>query len=353
MPRFHFPVISRRALAVAAALAMVAALVTVPSAAAPSRSDLRAAQDRLQELEREFQLVSERYNLVNERLTRLQAEIGATELEIDRISERMGVREDAAVELATELYKGGSVGSMEVVLSSDTIGEMETRLEYLESSNEAHSLVFERLAVDRGLLDSKVDEMEVAQAQALVVQEELSVLREDIEEKVIAEEDEIRELNEAIERAEALARERAAAEAALAAAAQPSGPIGVTPEAVGAEPASNPQAQAAVEAALSQIGKPYQWGAAGPDTYDCSGLTMWAWAQAGVGLPHNSGMQYDATSRVAWEDLEPGDLLFFGAPIHHVGMYIGNNQMVEAPYTGMQVRVVSAFRSDFAGAGRP
>jgi cell wall-associated NlpC family hydrolase len=80
---------------------------------------------------------------------------------------------------------------------------------------------------------------------------------------------------------------------------------------------------------------------------------MWAWARAGVGLPHNSGAQYGATVRVGSGDWEPGDLLFFGNPIHHVGMYIGNGQMVEAPYSGNSVRVNSASRSDYVGAGRP
>jgi cell wall-associated NlpC family hydrolase len=80
---------------------------------------------------------------------------------------------------------------------------------------------------------------------------------------------------------------------------------------------------------------------------------MWAWGRAGVALPHNSGMQYAATPRVDQSDWQPGDLLFFGSPIHHVAMYIGNGQMVEAPYTGAQVRVVSASRSDYVGAGRP
>jgi cell wall-associated NlpC family hydrolase len=117
--------------------------------------------------------------------------------------------------------------------------------------------------------------------------------------------------------------------------------------------ASSPHAQKAVDAALSQIGKPYVYAAAGPDSYDCSGLTMWAWAQAGVGLPHNSGAQYAATPRVDRSDLEPGDLLFFGSPIHHVGMYIGDGQMVEAPYTGEYVRINSIDRSDYVGAGRP
>ena len=80
---------------------------------------------------------------------------------------------------------------------------------------------------------------------------------------------------------------------------------------------------------------------------------MWAWAHAGVSLPHSSAAQYGATSRVSQSDWQPGDLLFYGSPIHHVGMYIGGGQMVEAPYTGASVRVVSPYRSDYVGAGRP
>ena len=108
-----------------------------------------------------------------------------------------------------------------------------------------------------------------------------------------------------------------------------------------------------MQAALSRVGSPYQWGAAGPDSFDCSGLTMWAWAQAGVSLPHNSGAQYAATRRVEQGDWQPGDLLFYGSPIHHVGLYIGGGRVVEAPYTGTTVRVASAARPDYVGAGRP
>jgi cell wall-associated NlpC family hydrolase len=101
------------------------------------------------------------------------------------------------------------------------------------------------------------------------------------------------------------------------------------------------------------VGKPHRWGASGPDAYDCSGLTMWAWAQAGVSIPRTSRTQYAGTPRVSRGDWQPGDLLFFGSPIHHVGMYIGNGQMVEAPYSGQNVRVNSAHRRDYVGAGRP
>ncbi len=109
----------------------------------------------------------------------------------------------------------------------------------------------------------------------------------------------------------------------------------------------------AVQAALAQVGDPYSWGASGPDAFDCSGLTMYAWAQAGVSLPHSSASQYSVTQRVSSGDWQPGDLLFYGSPIHHVAMYVGNGQMVEAPHTGLNVRYAGAFRSDLIGAGRP
>jgi peptidoglycan DL-endopeptidase CwlO len=114
-------------------------------------------------------------------------------------------------------------------------------------------------------------------------------------------------------------------------------------------------ADLAVQVALAQVGKAYVWGAAGTESFDCSGLTSFAWGRAGKRLPRVSRAQYAATRRVSRSELQPGDLLFFarpGRPIHHVGMYIGNGQMVEAPHRRARVRVRSAFRRDYLGAGR-
>jgi cell wall-associated NlpC family hydrolase len=117
---------------------------------------------------------------------------------------------------------------------------------------------------------------------------------------------------------------------------------------------------AAVSWARTQIGKDYQWGADGPSTYDCSGLTLQAWARQGVYLPHSSALQYSVTQHVSIDDLRPGDLVFFAtdtsnpASIHHVAVYAGGGQMVEAPYTGAQVRVSSIYRSGLMPyGGRP
>jgi peptidoglycan DL-endopeptidase CwlO len=116
--------------------------------------------------------------------------------------------------------------------------------------------------------------------------------------------------------------------------------------------AAAPGAASAVATAKAQIGKPYVWGAAGESYYDCSGLMLFAWRAGGHSLPHSSRAQYAATRRVSQGQLQPGDILFFGSPIHHVGMYIGNGEMVEAPHRGALVRVRPIGRRDYVGAGR-
>ncbi|HEV7886899.1 MAG TPA: NlpC/P60 family protein, partial [Acidimicrobiales bacterium] len=121
----------------------------------------------------------------------------------------------------------------------------------------------------------------------------------------------------------------------------------------GPAPAPNAGASAAVAEARRQIGKPYRYGASGPEAFDCSGLTSWAWRAGGVSLPHSSSAQYSATHRVAMADIAPGDLLFYGSPIHHVGIYVGNGTMVEASHSGVPVRYSSIYRSDLVGIGRP
>jgi cell wall-associated NlpC family hydrolase len=108
----------------------------------------------------------------------------------------------------------------------------------------------------------------------------------------------------------------------------------------------------ALRAALTQRGKPYVWGAAGPDSYDCSGLVEWAFAQEGISLPHYTGSQWDSGMHVSRDDLEPGDLVFFFSDISHVGIYIGNGLMVDAPSAGQDVQVQPMFWDAYVGGVR-
>ncbi|MEV4470012.1 C40 family peptidase [Nonomuraea sp. NPDC049504] len=149
-----------------------------------------------------------------------------------------------------------------------------------------------------------------------------------------------RKVNAARTRAQLLARRRAAALSGLVAGGSRMGDV-------------------AANWALTQLGKPYVWAAAGPETYDCSGLTMRAWEKVGVRLDHWTGTQWTSGPHVPLDQLRRGDLLFFahvsGDPstIHHVGIYVGRGQMVHAPQTGDVVRVASIWRGDLVGATRP
>jgi len=163
----------------------------------------------------------------------------------------------------------------------------------------------------------------------------------------------------AAEAAAAAARAAAAAARAAAAAKSAEGPSQAPAWAYGSG-ASASQGDIAANWALTQLGKPYQWGAAGPDTYDCSGLTMDAWAQAGVQLLHYTGYQWEEGPHVPLDNLQRGDLLFYAtnnsdpATIHHVGIYIGDGMMVDAPFTGAFVRIDSIYQpGDPIGAVRP
>ena len=114
------------------------------------------------------------------------------------------------------------------------------------------------------------------------------------------------------------------------------------------------KAAAVLRYAYAQLGKPYRYGASGARTFDCSGLTMRAWAAAGVAISHNAAAQYYSTKHVAKSDLQPGDLVYFGRSIHHVGIYIGGGKFIEAPYTGADIRISNlSARHDYAGASRP
>lgn len=139
----------------------------------------------------------------------------------------------------------------------------------------------------------------------------------------------------------------------IPASAPPTPPAGTTGTGPPTQPTPTGTGGAvAVAAAMTRLGDPYVWGAAGPNTFDCSGLTMWAWAHAGLSLPHYSGAQYSTTLHIPVSDLQPGDLVFFADPGEHEAMYVGNGQVIEAPHSGAVVRIQPLY-SQFVLASRP
>jgi cell wall-associated NlpC family hydrolase len=125
-------------------------------------------------------------------------------------------------------------------------------------------------------------------------------------------------------------------------------PVGELP--IG-QAAVSPTAAPVLAAATSVLGTPYRYGGAAPGGFDCSGLTSWAWSHAGVRLPRSSGAQRAATRPVAAADLQPGDLVFYGSPVSHVALYLGDGMVVHSPKRGDVVRIVPVNRAGMSPSG--
>jgi cell wall-associated NlpC family hydrolase len=148
-----------------------------------------------------------------------------------------------------------------------------------------------------------------------------------------------------------LAQQLAAKQKAAQEAAAKAAPAQGTP--APPAPGTSSQADKAIAFARNQLGKPYVWGATGPDSYDCSGLTQAAYKAAGIDLPRTTYDQVDVGTRVAESDMRPGDLIFFYSDVSHVGLYIGNGEMIHAPHTGTVVKIAPITEMPFYAAVRP
>lgn len=380
-------------IAAAVGLALWWATVTAPAARAePDQGDVEAAEERLRELEARHQRAVEEFLQAETKLDGLDGDISETEARVDELRAEAESHEDGAAQMVRRLYTGREAMSATSMLDAADVAEAGRRAAYLEFAERSQRATFERYRHARVELDHQTQALRTARAEAADLREELAAEAERIDEESDEQQGELASLRERVaerEAAERAERERAAArraraaaeqEARQAAAAEPDderevasrdGPQpaarsrrdadpsadesagGSTEEPSSEAPSASQGAAAAVEAAMSKRGSPYQWGATGPNRFDCSGLTSWAWNQAGVAIPRSSRAQYSGLPRVSRSELQPGDLVFFGDPIHHVAMYIGDGQMVEAPYSGQSVRVRSMDRPDYVGAARP
>ena len=344
--------------------------------------DLDGAQAELNALEAEFQLLVDDYNTASEELATLEAEIANKEEEVKRYEAQAATARSEVGRSARGLYVDGVPGGLPGLVGGEGSSDLSRRLTLVEAARTSRLRAAEAYAAESARYEAGIDLLEDAYAEADDKRAELVALQTEIEDKVEGQRDDIARLEAEIarqaelraareerlvavraERARQEAADRAEREAAEKVAAEQAAAEQAAAEKAAAEKAAAAKKKAAEEAsskgaiavktALAQIGKPYRWGGSGPSSFDCSGLTSYAWRAAGVSLPHNSRMQYNATKRVSKSDLQPGDLLFFYSPISHVGMYIGDGKMVDAPYSGKTVRVRSIFRGNFAGAGRP
>jgi cell wall-associated NlpC family hydrolase len=302
--------------------------------AAPTSS--ARLEDQLDQLNRQADQLVVEYNQSNEALKRLQrahkalrAQASGAQADVRKLQAVLGARASAA-------YVQGAGSAVAAVLGSDDPNAAIDRVQVLDLLANHDGDLMDQLWVAGKALDARQGELVAAEKAQAAEVDRLAAKKAEVERAA----DKTRAL---------LARMRAADRPSTP--SRPSDPVAPPPSGGGGGGASG-SAAAVVAYARAQVGKPYCYGGSGSACFDCSGLTMMAWRQAGVSLPHSSAAQYSVGRRVSAGELQPGDLIFYYSPISHVSVYIGNGQRISATHTGDYVRVQS-LGSSIVGYGRP
>jgi peptidoglycan DL-endopeptidase CwlO len=344
------------------ALAGTTAVVGVSPASADSlKARIASAHRQLAALDAKAEAATERYNAARIRLAADQRSATSAQHRLNAAQHTLAHMQKAVSAFAVAAYQGQALDSTLGVTAQspqEFLDKMTTLQAVANSQSQALAQLAGAQRVEEQARASASAALEAQQASTQQMQEDRdTVLAAAQQEQQILHRLQAREqaiIRAARARAARLAAQRqAAALAARAAAAR------AAAAALISQPTSAPVvtgsggARVAVQWAYRELGKPYVWGAEGPDSFDCSGLTKYVWAKAGVYLDHYTGSQWNEGRHVSQSELQPGDLVFFGSDLHHVGIYVGNGNMIEAPHSGANVRVSPYNRSDYAGAVRP
>ncbi|MFD5428902.1 NlpC/P60 family protein [Streptomyces sp. NPDC127084] len=292
-------------------------------------------------LYREAEEATERYNGAKEAAAAARTTLDGLRDEAARRTARLNTARDALGSLATAQYRAGGLDpAVQLALSSDPDAYL-TGAEYAERAGSRQAATLAGIREESRELAQLRAEADGRLAELTERQEELARHRKAVREKLAAARSVLARMTSDEQAA------YASGDGTLPGRADRDDTRGAV-----AADAPNPRAAQAIAYAYGALGKPYVWGATGPSSYDCSGLTQAAWRSAGVSLPRTTYTQIDAGPRVPRSQLAPGDLVFFYSGISHVGLYIGNGQMIHAPRPGAPVRVAPIDQMPFAGATR-
>ena len=317
-------------------------LATARAQAAQVNAQLQADGARLDAL-------SQQYEVAQQRVTQLQAQVDQTKAAISQDQAKVAADQASLRHDALSAYMSGTGDSgLESIFGPG--GEQAVVAdEYKSLATGNLSTAVDGLTVDEAHLAQQQSQLQTTENQAQAALDQVAAARQAASATLASQQSTLRSLNGQI--SQILAQQRAAQEAAAYQAYlnRLAGSRGGNLPAAGG-------ASRAVQAAESQIGVPYQWGGESPGVgFDCSGLTQWSWGQAGVGIPRTADAQYHSIAQVPLSAMEPGDLVFWGSGGYadHVGIYVGNGDVVHAPSSGQTVRVQAIWGNGLLGAGRP
>ncbi len=314
----------------AVATAALALIVPGGSSAAQTtapKPNLTSLVAQAKQLEFQINALSEQYDGLRIQLTRAQADARIAENAATRVAAALAVGQQAIAQLAAENYMTSGLDPTFQALTAGNPGQFLSQASTIaeldqSSGDRVHTLTSEE---NQALRDKQTADQQISAVQALEVQMDTKKRAIDAKIDVV---------------------NSAAMKQAMAVFEQ----TGQYPDVT--IPTANTVGAQALQAAITREGDPYVWGAAGPGQFDCSGLVVWAYAQEGIALPHYTGSLWNSGLHVARADLEPGDLVFFFADISHVGIYIGDGLMIDAPDFGETVKVEPVYWSAYVGAVR-
>jgi cell wall-associated NlpC family hydrolase len=315
----------RRTHAIRASLVAVAATATFvaanPQGYATPEPDVDSAQERVDDLYHQAEQAAERFNDLRTELKDARQQLSALEADVESQQDVVDTLSDEVGDVVAAQAQGTPGGPTSQLISSGDADAFLDGLAAMQAYGVKQTNLLDTFDDQQAELDLRVEQLEEQVDAIEQAKIEMAEEREAIDEKY----DEAKAVLDELE-----AEERAAVEEE-----QQSDLPQRTPD---VKVSGN--AQGAIDFALAQLGDAYVYGAAGPDAWDCSGLTMGAWGAAGVALPHSSSAQAGMGSAVSLDQIQPGDLVFYYSPISHVGLYIGNGQLVHAPNPSSVVEIV-------------
>ncbi|MGX1672229.1 NlpC/P60 family protein [Streptomyces sp. NPDC055400] len=362
-----------------AALTSIALLSQTATAApsAPPKPSLEEVQKKVDTLYHQAGVATEKYNAAKERTTKQQKRVGDLLDDVAQRTEKLNKARQELGTFAAAQYRTGAVSDTATLLLADDAQDYFDQDQLMSRLTSRQKKAVDDYQTEQAATTKKRTEATKSLETLTTSQATLKSTKRDVQQKLgdarellsklTAEEKarlaaiEKRKQEAARKKAEELARQQAEAEAkrkAAEEASQKENPDTGTGSGTGTSSGSTSSGYATkaakvIDFAEAQMGKPYVWGATGPDSYDCSGLTQAAWKAAGISLPRTTWDQVKVGTTVTTANAQPGDLVFFYDDISHVGIYIGDGKMIHAPKPGANVRVESIYYMPIHSVVRP